>query len=76
MIESSITSDIKKTRCALQTFKPKYRKILIRSLKTDEINRVCEYLKEIFKDNIPKKEVNQQTFSIVKLNCFFSTNAI
>lgn len=76
MTERSTTSDTKKLRCALQTFKPKYRKILLRSLKNEDINRVCEYLKELFKENTPNKETRNSSFSIIKLNCFFSTNLI
>lgn len=74
MVEGNTTSDIKKLRCALQTFKPKYRKILLRTLKKEEINRICEYIKEIFKDNTPNKEVRESFSSIVKLNCFCTTN--
>lgn len=77
MVEGNTTLHIKKLRFALQTFKPKYRKILLRSLKKEEINCVCEYIKEIFKDDTPKyKEAREPILSIVKLNCFFSTNVI
>lgn len=62
---------------ALRVLKPKYRKILIKSGDNEKIDNICKIILNTFNDKISLKESSHEaTFSILKLNCFLSTNVV
>lgn len=74
MVTEESSSTRKQLRRALNTFKPKYRKFLLHTLDDEEIDSVCEFVFNIFKDRIHLKNKNY-SFNILRLNCFL-TNII